>query len=92
MLPSQEPVKSTTLVDTDYNTKMSYPMKVFSGSSNPVLVKEVTECLGLDMGKITIQKFADGEIGIQILEHVRGCDVFVIQSTCTPGLFKSHLQ
>lgn len=36
------------------------------------------------MGKISIQRFADGEIGLQILDNVRGCDVFVIQSTCTP--------
>lgn len=58
--------------------------KVFSGTSNPSLVEEVCEHLGAPVGAAMIKRFADGETHLQIQENVRGADVFVIQSTCTP--------
>src|SRR5690348_3389968 len=53
---------------------------LFSGSSHEELAKEVALALRVKLGKIQIEKFPDGEIGIQILENVRGKDVFVLQS------------
>jgi ribose-phosphate pyrophosphokinase len=53
---------------------------MFSGSSHPELAKEVAVCLGTELGKIVIERFPDGEISLQILENVRGRDVFVFQS------------
>ena len=52
----------------------------FSGSSHPALAAEITRFLGQTQGKIAIERFPDGEIGIQILENVRGKDIFLLQS------------
>jgi ribose-phosphate pyrophosphokinase len=59
-------------------------IKIFSGSANPSLAEELCHCLGLPLGKASLRQFADGEAYIQILENVRGADVFVVQPTCTP--------
>lgn len=53
---------------------------LFSGSSHPKLAKEVAGCLGIELGKIALERFPDGEISLQILENVRGQDAFVMQS------------
>lgn len=53
---------------------------LFSGSSHPGLAKEVAECLGAQLSKVSIERFPDGEISLQIQENVRGRDVFVFQS------------
>jgi ribose-phosphate pyrophosphokinase len=52
----------------------------FAGSSHPALAGGITRFLGVDPGKMTIDNFPDGEIGVQILENVRGKDVFLLQS------------
>jgi ribose-phosphate pyrophosphokinase len=54
---------------------------LFSGSSHPQLTQEIASILGCDLGKMDINTFPDGEIGVQILSNVRGKDVFVLQST-----------
>ena len=59
-------------------------IQVFSGNSNKKLAKEIAEYLSIPVGNATVSKFSDGEIMVQINENVRGSDVFVIQSTCTP--------
>jgi len=53
---------------------------LFAGTSHPELAQEIARCLGVSLGKANIEKFPDGEIGAQILESVRGRDVFVLQS------------
>lgn len=53
---------------------------IFSGSSHPELALDVAKHLRLDLGKVSFEKFPDGEIGVQILENVRGREVFVVQS------------
>jgi ribose-phosphate pyrophosphokinase len=58
--------------------------KIFSGTANDALAKEVCEKLGLPLGQTRIDKFSDGETYVQILENVRGGDVFLIQPTCDP--------
>lgn len=59
-------------------------LRVFSGTSNPNLSQEVACYLGLELGKIRIKRFADGEIYVQVGESIRGCDVFLVQPTCPP--------
>lgn len=59
-------------------------IKIFAGNSNRVLAEEIAERIGLPLGMATVGKFSDGESAINIGEVVRGSDVFVIQSTCTP--------
>jgi ribose-phosphate pyrophosphokinase len=59
-------------------------LRVFSGTSNPALSQEVACYLGLELGKMKIKRFADGEIYVQVGESIRGCDVFLIQPTTPP--------
>ena len=58
--------------------------KIFCGTSNPALAQEVCDFLGLPMGQTHLTQFSDGEIYCQILENVRGADVFIVQPTCDP--------
>ena len=59
-------------------------MKLFGGTSNPTLTQEVCNYLAIEPGKITAKTFSDGETQIEIHENIRGRDVFILQSTCTP--------
>jgi ribose-phosphate pyrophosphokinase len=59
-------------------------LKVFTCNSNPKLALEIAEYIGIPMGESLTERFSDGEIHIRIDESVRGCDVYVIQSTCAP--------
>ncbi|MBQ6868523.1 MAG: ribose-phosphate pyrophosphokinase [Clostridia bacterium] len=59
-------------------------IKIFAGNANPQLSKQIAENLGLTLGECTVSRFSDGEISVSIGESVRGCDVFLIQSTCEP--------
>lgn len=59
-------------------------LMVFSGNANPELAQRVVEQLGIPLGEITVDQFSDGEISVELLENVRGRDVFVIQPTCAP--------
>ena len=58
--------------------------KVFSGTANDALAKEVCEKLGMPLGQTDIKRFSDGETYVQVLENVRGADVFLLQPTCDP--------
>ncbi|MFM8338518.1 MAG: ribose-phosphate pyrophosphokinase [Fluviibacter sp.] len=60
-------------------------LMVFSGNANPKLAAEVAERLGLPLGRADVGRFSDGEVSVEIQEHVRGNDVFVLQSTCHPS-------
>jgi len=57
---------------------------VFTGNAIPQLASAVASELGIPLGKATVGRFSDGEVMVEILENVRGKDVFVLQSTCTP--------
>ncbi|MEO1946274.1 MAG: ribose-phosphate pyrophosphokinase-like domain-containing protein, partial [Methylophilaceae bacterium] len=59
-------------------------MMVFTGNANPALAKEVASHLGIPLGHADVGRFSDGEISLEILENVRGRDVFVLQPTCYP--------
>jgi len=58
--------------------------KIFSGGSNRPLADEICKFLSVPMGECRLQRFSDGEVYVQILENVRGADVFVVQPTCYP--------
>ena len=60
-------------------------LAIFSGNANLDLATEVVQTLGLPMGKAVVGRFSDGEINVEIMENVRGRDVFVIQPTCAPS-------
>ena len=59
-------------------------MAVFSGNANPELANSIAKHLGFPLGKCQVGSFSDGEATAEIMENVRGRDVFVVQSTCPP--------
>jgi len=59
-------------------------LMVFSGNANPALAHSIANHLRLNMGKAIVSEFSDGEIMVEIMENVRGRDVFVVQPTCAP--------
>ncbi|MDZ7371397.1 MAG: ribose-phosphate pyrophosphokinase-like domain-containing protein, partial [candidate division KSB1 bacterium] len=59
-------------------------LKVFHGSSNPALAKEICEHLQVEPGQLTIKRFSNGNIKIKVEENVRNADVFVIQTASQP--------
>jgi ribose-phosphate pyrophosphokinase len=59
-------------------------LMVFSGNANPPLAQSIANKLRLHLGKAVISEFSDGEIMVEIMENVRGRDVFVVQPTCAP--------
>ncbi|OEL31382.1 Ribose-phosphate pyrophosphokinase 1, chloroplastic [Dichanthelium oligosanthes] len=69
----------------DPNMRNDTRLRIFSGTANPSLSQEIASYLGLELGKINIKRFADGEIYVQLQESVRGCDVFLVQPTCPPA-------
>ena len=59
-------------------------IKIFTANSNPKLAKSISDHLGVPLGNACVTTFSDGEISVNIHETVRGADVFVVQSTCSP--------
>ena len=59
-------------------------VRVFAGNSNTGLADEIADRLGVGLGKAEVKKFSDGEISVDIKESVRGLEIYVVQSTCTP--------
>ena len=60
-------------------------MMIFSGNANPELSLKIANYLHIPIGKATVGTFSDGETTVEILENVRGRDVFIVQSTCAPA-------
>lgn len=60
-------------------------IKLFSGNSNPVLSKKISEELNIPLSNAIVSRFSDGEIMVEIKENVRGRDTFILQSTCAPA-------
>lgn len=59
-------------------------LKIFSLNSNPALAQEIAEFIGVELGKCSVTRFSDGEVQINIEESIRGCDVYIVQSTSGP--------
>ena len=60
-------------------------MMVLTGNANPVLAEKVAHHLGMPLGKAQVGRFSDGETLVEIMDNVRGHDVFIIQPTCAPS-------
>jgi ribose-phosphate pyrophosphokinase len=60
-------------------------MAVFTGSANPVLAQDIARHLMQPLGRAVVGRFSDGEIQVEIMENVRGKDVYLVQSTCPPA-------
>jgi len=75
--PAPERKKVRTLAD-------DRRFRLFSGTANPELARKIGEHIGVKVGDTKLQRFADGEVFFQLLENVRGVDVFVVQPTCYP--------
>jgi ribose-phosphate pyrophosphokinase len=71
------------VINTGYK-RVNRDLKVFSGNANQPLAQEICDYLKIPLGKINLTKFSDGELYCQILENVRGTDVFLIQPTSMP--------
>ncbi|ANQ83899.1 ribose-phosphate pyrophosphokinase [Azoarcus olearius] len=59
-------------------------LMVFTGNANPKLAADVARRLGISLGSVTVGRFSDGEVNVELLENVRGKDVFILQPTCAP--------
>lgn len=62
----------------------SASLMVFAGNANPKLANDIARELGIPMGKATIGRFSDGEVAFEIMENIRGRDIYLIQPTCAP--------
>ncbi len=83
-MPACQPAVATTR-HTLNESRMAYDsLMVFTGNANPKLAADVVKPLNIRLGRATIGRFSDGEVNVEILENVRGKDVFVLQSTCQP--------
>jgi len=76
MQPKSEPKPQRSRADDKF--------KIFCGTANEALTDEICAFLGMERGKATVTRFSDGEVYIQVMENVRGADVFVVQPTCFP--------
>ena len=57
---------------------------IFAGNANPKLARDIAHGLDLPMGKAIVDRFSDGEVMVEIMENIRGCDIYLIQPTCAP--------
>ncbi len=57
---------------------------IFAGNANPKLASDIAHGLDLPMGKAIVDRFSDGEVMVEIMENIRGCDIYLIQPTCAP--------
>jgi ribose-phosphate pyrophosphokinase len=78
------PTKPTNIVRAETRVPLDNVM-VFTGNSNPDLAQAVAKHLGVPLGKAVIGRFSDGEVMVEVMENVRGKDVFIVQPTCAPS-------
>ncbi len=60
-------------------------ISVFAGNANPLLAQEITRHLHVPLGRAHVGRFSDGEVNVELMENVRGRDVFIVQPTCPPS-------
>lgn len=76
--------KHSFLCNLSFFVDIHSGLKIFTGNSNRPLAHDVANQLGVSLGKITVNKFADGEVNVMVNENVRGKDVYIIQPTSPP--------
>ena len=59
-------------------------IKLFTGNANPKLAQNIAKYLGIPLGKAYVGRFSDGEVAVEIIDNVRGQDIYIIQPTCIP--------
>jgi ribose-phosphate pyrophosphokinase len=59
-------------------------LQIFSGTANPGLAEKMAHALELELGKVDVRRFPDGEVFVKFVQNIRGADVFIIQPTCSP--------
>ncbi|GMR15335.1 MAG: ribose-phosphate diphosphokinase [Gammaproteobacteria bacterium] len=59
-------------------------LMIFAGNANPKLANDIARELGIPIGKATVERFSDGEVAFEIMENIRGRDIYLIQPTCAP--------
>jgi len=62
----------------------SPPLMIFAGTANPKLANDIARELGIPMGKASMGRFSDGEVAFEIMENIRGSDIYLVQPTCAP--------
>jgi ribose-phosphate pyrophosphokinase len=82
--PSLKELPTTTDSSTNGQETKRRKIKLFTGNSNPQLANQIAQELGCEMGKATVSRFEDGEVNVVVHDNVRGQDVYIVQSTCTP--------
>lgn len=60
-------------------------MALFAGNANPALAQEIARHLTVPLGRASVGRFSDGEVNVELMENVRGRDVFIVQPTCPPA-------
>lgn len=73
---SKTPLSHTMIVDNS--------IKLFTGNANPLLAQNIAKHLGIPLGKAYVGRFSDGEVAVEIIDNVRGQDIYIIQPTCIP--------
>jgi len=86
LAPSASPSGTKAAAEKKRPSRLSEDkrFKIFSGSANRPLTEEICKFLGVPVGETRLQRFSDGETHFQLLENVRGVDVFLVQPTCHP--------
>ena len=72
-------------MSTPIDQQVSNDFRLFAGSANPALAKEIAAILGVELGKITIGPFPNLETRVQIEESIRGTDIYIVQPTSQPA-------
>jgi len=67
------------------NMGSSDTLALFAGNANPVLAQDIARSLQTSLGRAYVGRFSDGEVNVELMENVRGRDVFIVQSTCPPA-------
>ena len=66
------------------DTESSVSLMIFAGNANRKLANDIARELGVPMGKAVVDRFSDGEVAVEIMENIRGRDIYLIQPTCAP--------
>ncbi len=73
-----------SVLQSDTSVETKHKMVILTGNAHPQLAQDVANCLNLPLGKTVVGRFSDGEVMVELVENVRGKDVFVVQPTCAP--------
>lgn len=79
------PVEVARSAESMSTSGTSGTLALFTGNANPVLAQDIARSLQTSLGRAYVGRFSDGEVNIELMENVRGRDVFIVQSTCPPA-------